>query len=542
MANQITDNRTLVDSADATTNYVASSSASQDTEIFIQGTASIGEQITNGRRYIMYNAGTPQNWSNNVFYIWINCGIVGLLDLKANGGFTIRFAGASVNDFFEFYVGGSDSWPPAIAGGWVQFVVDIEGTPSNTGGTPPLTTAIQHVGYSAITAGTMTRATDNTWLDEIRRLPDGSPGIIVEGRNGGTTDWSFADVYTQLGVSAGIFKIGEAGSYNINTPIQFGVNDTSIHGFSDTNQLILWENQEFAPSDLYKISALGNAGGTTNLTLGIKTGTGDSATGAQGITFQGAATSVRWAADFDDPNLDSINLYGCTFSHGGDFQLDNPAVEVISSTFLDCTSARTDNCIFLRNKIINANTLDGTAFLTADDLTDIKFCEFEFSDGHAIELTTPIVSVQTSKGNIFTGYGIIASTDAALYNNAAGSITINVTDGGSSPTYRNGTSATTTINSSVTVTVTVVDGTGTPVAGARTSVYLSSNNSEVMNIDTNGSGIASASFSGGTPANVYWRVRKSSTGDIKYIAKSGPSTITTTGMNITVQIDEDPNV
>jgi len=456
VANQITDNRTLVVNADSATGWVASASATLDTDVFIQGTGSIAEQITNTERYIMYNMGATQNWANNVFYIWINCGIVGLLAAKASGGFKIRFAGPTVSNYFEFNVGGNDSWPVAIAGGWVQFVVDIEATPSGTGGTPPATSAIQHVGYAAVTGGTMTKVADNTWIDEIRRLPDGTAGILVEGRNGGSTPWTFANMYTQLGVGAGTLKQGPAGTYLLNTSIQVGINDTTTHDFEDTNQTILWENQEWAPTDLYRLLALGNAGGSTRLVLGVKTGTGDDATGAQGVTFQAAAGGVRWAMDFDDANLNTIGFYGCTLNHMGDAQLDSSVVETIGCLFLDCTSVRQDNGRFQRCTIVDPDVLTNVPFLTTDDMTDVKFCNFQSNGvGHAIELTTPRVASQTSKGNIFSGYAAQGGTagNRAIYNNTAGAVTISVTDGGGTPTYRDGTSASTVVQNAVTVSV-----------------------------------------------------------------------------------------
>jgi len=487
VANQITDNRTLVDVADATTNYVPAvagggASVAQDTDIKIEGIASIAEQISSSRRGILYNAGGTQDWSNNVFYIWINCGIVGLLDLKSNGGFTIRFTGPTVTDFFEFYVGGSDSWPVAVEGGWTQFVVDIEASTSNTGGTPPATTAIQHVGFTAITATVMTKTVDNTWIDEIRRLPDGNPGIIVEGRNGGSTDWNFDDIVTQLGTSAGTMKDTTGGAFALNTPIQFGINDTSTHGFADTNKIILWEDQEFAPTDLYKLSALGNVGGTTNVNLGLKTGTGDDATGAQGGVISAASTGVRWDMDFNDANLDAINFYGVQMVHGGAFVLDDPAVEVISSTYLDCSSALVTNSLQLRNKIIDANTADGVAFMTTDDLGDLRFCEFAFSDGHGVELTTPRVASQTSKGNRFVGYALQAgnANDRALYNNTAGAVDISATVGASvtEHSYRDGTSASTTVTAAITVSMSNF------AIGTEIRVYISSSGVEEDGIET----------------------------------------------------------
>lgn len=500
MANQITDNRTLVHAADVATPYddlTGAAGGTLDTDVKIQGTGSMGQIITNTRTGLLYDAGSAQNWSNNVFYIWINCGIVGLLATKANAGFTIRFCGATVTDWFEVYVGGSDSWPAAIEGGWVQFVVDIEdaraaaivGTVGGTNGTTPATSAIRYVGYSGITATVMTKMVDNTWLDEIRRLPDGNPGIIVEGRNGGTTDWDSADIASQLGNAVGTFVRTAGGAYKINTPIQFGINDTTVHGFTDTNKIWLWDDQEFAPSDLYSISALGNSGGTTRVVMGVKTGTGDAATGAQGLIISAASTGVRWGMDFDDPNIDQIDLHGCTLIHGGTFQLDDPAVSCISTAYIDCSLAVVSNSEQLRVSVINANTADGVAFMQTDDLTDIVFSNFAFSDGHGVELVTPRVATQTSKGNIFTGYGAIGSNDAAVYNNTAGAVTINVTDNGDTPTYRNGTSATTTVNNTVTLTVTATDPDGNAVEGARVRIENASTGALITEGTTNASGV-----------------------------------------------------
>lgn len=466
MANQITDNRTQLADADNITDgisgsWTGSTSVAQDTTTFIEGAGSITEQMTNSERTILWNAGTTVNLNGQHIYIWVNCGVVGLLLAKASGGFKIRFAGPTVTNYFDAWVGGNDDWPNSVAGGWVQFVLDVTATRASavaaghTGGTPPADTAIQHIGVAATTSA-MTKVADNTWVDAIWRLPASTPGIIIEGRNAGTTPWSVSDIFTQLGISAGSFRPGAGGSWVCNTPVQIGINDTTTHEFSDTNELILWDNQEFVGTTLYGISALGNAGGTTNVTLGVKSGSGDSATGAQGLTFQAAAAGVRFYMDFDDPNIDSIGLYGCTFKHGSDFQLDDAAVESISCLFLDCTSAAVSNSRFQRNQIVDPNVTSGVAFVTTDDFSDIKYCDFQSSgNGHAIELlaTSPIISPQADLGNVFTGYSASPETDAAIYNNTGNAITVNVTDA-ATPSHRNGAGASTTFSNNISVTIT----------------------------------------------------------------------------------------
>ena len=469
MANTITDNRTKLFTGDSTTAdsggdwLFSSTSEVLDTSTFIEGTGSIADQMSDSRRTLIWNDGTTYDMTDQVFYIWVNCGVVGLLESFANDGFCVRFTGPSATNYFEVTVGGNDNWPIAIAGGWVQFVVDVnlaQASPDLTGGTPPAITAIQGFGISAICTA-MTKVSDNCWVDAGYTLAKGTPGVIIQGRNGGSTDWTWANALTQLGVGSGALKAGPSGTYMLNTSVQFGVNDTVTHGFTDTNSVVLFDEQPWMDTDQYFMQALGNSGGTTRVIMGVKTGTGDTATGAQGCTFLGTPGDPnRCDWDFNDPNLDDIGFYGCTFSHQGAFLLDDPAVSSISSSYIDCSSALISDCRdFLKNKIINAATADGVAFITTNDLADMVLNAFEFSDGHAVELvTTPSkVTAQEDVGNSYSGYGATGSNDAEYYNNTgAGLVTINVSAPGNGQDYRNGTSATTTVVTAVTVSITDV--------------------------------------------------------------------------------------
>ncbi len=466
MADTITDNRTSLDDAESVTPYddlSGTGAGTLDDEIFIEGLNSIGLFSTNSLTGLLFDNGIVNSaFANKVFYIWINCGVVGLLEDKANGGFRIRFAGDTVTDFFEVYVGGNDNWPTAISGGWVQFAIDIEEAHTNSdnfGGTKPATNAIRYVGFASLCT-VMPRMADNTWIDEIAYLAnDGAtPGIIIQGRNGGSTDWDSADIAAELGTSVGTFVQAPGGAWKVNTPVQFGVDDGVTHGFTDTNAIWLWDDQEFLADSFYGLSAIGNSGGTTDVTFGVKTGTGDDATGAQGFVISAASLGVRWDMDFNDPDLDGVNFHGCSFIHGGAFLLDDPAVSVISTLYIDCDSALVSNSEQLRISVIDANTADAVAFMTTDDLGDIVFSTFQFSDGHGVELTTPQVSTQASKGNLFVGYGVTTSNDAAVYNNSgSGLVTINVTANGTVMTYRDGTSASTSVSATASYTVNNVE-------------------------------------------------------------------------------------
>jgi hypothetical protein len=479
----ILDNRTPINAADAVTdwtNVAGVAAGTLDNDTFIEGSGSVTFNLTSAVAGLLYNIGTTIDLTGNHIYVWFNCAIAGKLNTKAAGGVRLRFAGPTASDFFEVFVAGSDTY----TGGWKMFVVDVDAAaaaPDATGGTPPAKTAIQRVGLVGDTNGFMSKKVDNFWVDAIWRLPANTPGILVEGENTGPVAWAWADILSAAVAGGwGSCVPGPGGAFVINTPIRFGANDAVVHRFSDSNVIILWDDQPVAAT-LYGLQIVGGSSAQSFL-AGVKTGTGDDATGGQGWVVAADADGARWYLDADDANIDVCQLYGCVFQHGSDFELDRSSNETISCQFVDCTSARVDNSLFLRCNIIDANTGDGAPFLTTDDLGDVRFCSFEFSDGHGVMLTTTLVTPQTSKGNTFTGYGgtpgsnpteSSGSNDAAIYNNAGGAVTINVTTLGSTPSVRNGSGATTVVNSNVAVTV-------TPLAtGSEVRVYLTGTSTEV---------------------------------------------------------------
>lgn len=139
----------------------------------------------------------------------------------------------------------------------------------------------------------------------------------------------------------------------------------------------------------------------------------------------------------------------------------------------------------------------------------------------------------TGTGETHTFY----SGNAAIVNTSGGAVTLNVTNG-SPMSVRNVGVASTTVSASVSVTITVQDQATNPIQNVQTSVYLISDGTEVLNTDTNASGVASGSFAGTTPASIKWRTRKSSPGDTKYVAQSGLGTIGSGGFDLLVTMVE----
>ena len=512
MANQVTDNRTNVSTGESATGWedIGATALAVDTEIrYDTYTGSIGNYATTTRDATLYNnGGTGLFSSGDHAYLLVNCGVVSLLSTKVNGGLTVRVTGATITNWAEFELFGSNEWPTTFDGGWLQIVVDIDellANPTNTNGTPPTVGNIQRFGVTFITATVMPRMTDNIWVGGFRRLPANTPGIIVEGRNGGSTDWNLASMAAVPAIQlAATLKPGPAGSFICRTPIQFGINDTSTHAFSDTNGLLLWSRQEIMLDGLYKLSALGNSGGTTNVTLGVKTGTGSAATGSQGGAIQAASNAARWDMDFNDPNVDGVNFYGVSCVHGGDFLLDDPAVSFISTFYIDCDSALVDTSEQLRIASVDANTADAVAFMTVSDLSDIENSTFNFSDGHAVEIDT--AGTYTFSGNIFAGAflgtpgsnltGGTGSNDAMILNSSGGLVTINIAGGGTTPSIRNTSGSTTQVNNDVTVTFVGA------VNNSEIRVYTTGTQTELGTGIENSDGTDTISVAGGTAVDL----------------------------------------
>jgi hypothetical protein len=97
---------------------------------------------------------------------------------------------------------------------------------------------------------------------------------------------------------------------------------------------------------------------------------------------------------------------------------------------------------------LNGGLLDGCVIVSpfdrilTNDPSKITDCDFTSAgSGHAIEITA--TGTFTFTGNNFTGYGADGSTDAVIYNNSGGHVTLNVSGG--AVTVRNGTGATTDV-------------------------------------------------------------------------------------------------
>lgn len=164
-----------------------------------------------------------------------------------------------------------------------------------------------------------------------------------------------------------------------------------------------------------------------------------------GLVVVGATVTLRNVMTFDSlafASCLSLTISNCAIQNskiskvpaGNDTLITN-ASSTIHSCIIDVSAVTSGNrwCSVANPEIFENNTFIG-------------------GGGHAIRITS--AGTYDFIGNVFTGFGTTGTNGAAIYNDSGGSVTLNITGGGSTPTYRNGTGASTTVNSNVSVTLT----------------------------------------------------------------------------------------
>jgi hypothetical protein len=279
--------------------------------------------------------------------------------------------------------------------------------------------------------------------------------------------------------------------------------------------------------------------------------------GFNSIEFNHASTSVTWtginitavnAAQLSPGNLVmnadcSVTMTDCTFTDMNTFVFDSNAT-LDGCIFRRCAQvtqagADIDDCVFDQS--------DAAVSVLCDNINNIDNCTF-ISDGsnHGLELTSAHSAsiTYTLTGCSWTNYATSdgSTGNECIYNNSGKSLTINVGTA-QTPSVRNGSSASTTINASVPVNITVKDTDGSAVATCQVGCYKISDRTEIFaTTDTDASGAVSESFSGSTPVEVEVRCRKASSGATRYVNYSSKQTIeSSTGLTMTVTLVEDPN-
>ncbi len=176
---------------------------------------------------------------------------------------------------------------------------------------------------------------------------------------------------------------------------------------------------------------------------------GFDASSSSGATYDFSGLSVIGAGTITMNNritFDTltINDYSTISASGATF---------LNSTFLNVPSSNDSISIssgttFTGCTINVSRVTAGNYWVSTPSPTGFTNCSFIGGGGHAIRITSG--GTYSFVGNTFSGFGASGTTGAAIYNDSGGLVTINISGGGDTPTFRNGTSASTVINNSVT--------------------------------------------------------------------------------------------
>jgi hypothetical protein len=199
---------------------------------------------------------------------------------------------------------------------------------------------------------------------------------------------------------------------------------------------------------------------------------------------------------------------------------------------IPAVGATISNCIFKATTGAYALTVATTA-----EMATISYCQFiNNAANYAIRLSNATAGTYSFSGITFSG---TRSANKDLYIAATtGTVTINITNGGTTPSYTSA-GATVVINNAKTLTITLKNSLGVAVSGVRVSIRKASDNSEIYTASSDVNGVITTTYAyvSDTPIKVI--VRKSSTGTTRYLPIAANGTITTNGYDTEFTLVQD---
>ncbi len=274
-----------------------------------------------------------------------------------------------------------------------------------------------------------------------------------------------------------IQKAGGAGIISY-VPIQIGGGDSVIFDidagalqFPRSYNVTTKEISFHAPTNTVGISYAGKVGDTIRHTNSVITSPSiyyweinSAATSAAtwdftGLTVVNATVTLRNVMTFSNmsfSNCAQVDTTACSVSNCN-IQIKNTLANKLIVSATSSINGCEINTTSIPSGVANTQTATPGVFVN-NTFTGSS------TTGHAIEITTP--GTYSFNGNVFNGYGTSNTNSAAIYNNSGGLVTLNISGGGSVPTIRNGSGASTVVNAAANLTFEGLQ------AGSEVRVYL----------------------------------------------------------------------
>lgn len=451
---------------------------SLDNDTFIEGSGSIGTKVSNTTQdfYDLSVTGSPYDFSsgggNEGEHIWVWFNTLTPASLHA----IIVVDDLATDSIGRWNVGPASGYP----GGWVSYVIDpsadfdtvVAGTATWTlSGNPAQLTGVDGFGGRHTTSTTIMGNFNNALVDACSI----GEGYRITNGDGASADAVFADFITFENNSSNRYGAlrSDAGVLFPLCKLYIGASTGSTATeFTDDGFTVVWPDAVVA-SDFYELIFV-EATGTTDVTLsnGALSSEADPVT----MTFSGVTS-----ADFTQVNVNS---------QGGDIALDG-AVTWAGGTLTECGvvdlggQPTLSSLIFVDPQGTSSVSSDAAAVTIhaaneTDNVTDITF------DGAGLGGTSQDAAVEIDisgagpftidlEGWIFQNR-VAGSVDLHFLANGNADYTVNITGGGSTPTYTNDGSGTVSIVvNPVAHTVNVTDESGTAISGARVMTWPTDN-------------------------------------------------------------------
>lgn len=564
MAVTVVDNRTIL-YQDGLTNITGASTS--ETTFFAEATGCAAEAINIATGQIFWNGTTPNftTTGNELIYVWsaIVATQNGYKEATPADSSHAQYLSDGTNDLI-IYQAGNDRAVFKHSDGQVSFecfLVDIDylstlntngdlAAISGSFGSFNSASTTMDVGAHYTTLSKALGGGSNCYMDIIR-YGGQAQGIQIRGGTtgdrGNFSEIAVEDRSTADGKAHGILREYTAGAYGCQGTIRLGDETTGTSYFESTNEAITFEDR-YVADDKFALFTDANSTGTNVVIL-------------NNTSISSARPGVT--VNFSAANMNELTLDGCSFTglrRTISFPTDTNGTTLVHSvsntSFNDCDQIDPGTVVFSGNTISDYDSTiasatgsgNGAVLLDGDgsaDWSDLTFVSR--GTGHAIYITA--TGTYSFTNFTYSGYASSDGTtgNEVVYNNSGGAVTINVT-GGDTPTVRNGTGASTTVNNNVLVTVDVQDSetNGTNLNGALVYAYRISDDTLFFSGTASGGGAgtpASVSASVAASTAFYVRVRQANTGDtVRYLPVETIGNSGSTGTTITVTMIEDENI
>lgn len=553
MAFTVTTDFTTIDDAESASTW---STGAVDGDFFVQNTYSIAWNATkNGRRSNTVTPAATKAWSTgDHIYFWWATSVAAKAENKTTGtttasGMTVRVTLAN-SAYREWHVAGADTWD----GAWKCFVIDMAHTGTQlyaSSGTFSSSSNIASVTYYIdLTNSGNIRNADNNWMDVVR------VGTGLRAYNTTAVDAAFdlADIAAQDEAVANRYGVLETKDGIIYSQGKVTVGD-GVGGnhvdFDSQDEVLVFSERNGSGSGLvadglYELNFAGNATGTDqNISIGVKVGTGDTATARNGTLVLAGGSAVRFTMDWNDADLHIVTLYGMSVRGGysgtsGDIaiQAGSPTTthEVIGCTFDGCGQIDFQDATCRDILVLNSGETGSTygAILWDETDSDIKNSLF-VNNTNVFEVRDGVLTANMS----FDGMEFSGNTYDVRYEDTVDDFYLDWQNASGAPSIQNAGAGTLTARNTVTLTVNVKESDGTAINGARVRIQ-ETDGTLISQGSTNASGVyQNTSYEYTADTDVEVRVRLSPAAGTRYYPTVATGQIVSTGFTTTVTLIED---